>query len=79
MATLHVRGVPDELYEPIQRRARERRTSISKETILLLTQALRVDRPGIRELLDEIEATRPVVRRASPSAAALIREARERR
>ena len=79
MSTLHVRNVPPEIYASLRRRARERKSSISVETIRLLARALRVDRPGVRELLEEIESDRPVARRRTPSAAALIREDRTRR
>ncbi len=79
MATLHVRQVPDYLYEALQRRAQERRSSIAKESIRLLSDALRTDRSGARRLFDEVEAGRPVARRGTPAAAALIRQDRERR
>jgi hypothetical protein len=79
MATLYVREVPPEVYESLQRRARERRTSIAKETVRLLAQALRVDRPGVRELIEAIERDRPVARPGTPSAAELIREDRQNR
>jgi hypothetical protein len=79
MPTLHVRDVPPDVYESLQQRARERRTSIAKETIRLLAQALRVDRPGVRELIEAIERDRPVARRGTPSAAELIREDRQSR
>jgi plasmid stability protein len=79
MATIHVRNVSDELHEALRRRARERRSSISRETIQLLERALRTDVPGLRELLHEIESDRPRPRRQTPSAAELIREDRDRR
>jgi plasmid stability protein len=79
MPTLHVRNVPSGLYASIRKRARERKVSISGETIHLLERALQVDKPAVRELLDEIVADRPVARRGVPSAAALIREDRARR
>lgn len=79
MPTLHVREVPSDVYESLQKRARERRTSIAKETIRLLTQALQVDRPGVRELIEAIERDRPAARRGTPSAAELIREDRQSR
>lgn len=79
MSTLHVRNVPDDLYEALRRRAVERRSSVAAETIRLLGRALRVDRPGVRELLEEIERTRPVARKRTPSAADLIRADRDRR
>lgn len=79
MPTLHVRHVPTDVYASLQQRARERRSSIAKETIRLLGQALRVDRPGVRELIEAIDNDRPVARRGTPSAAELIREDRQSR
>lgn len=79
MSTLHVREVPPEVYEPLRRRARERRTSIAKETIRLLAQALEVDRPGVRELIEAIRRDRPTARKGTPTAAELIREDRQSR
>ncbi len=78
MSTLHVRNVPDALYEAIRRRAAEKERSISAETILLLERALDLDRPGVRELLDSIRSARPHVR-GTVDVAALIREDRDGR
>lgn len=79
MSTLYVRNVPEDLYRALAKRARERGTSLSAETIHLLGRALAVDRLGIRELLDTIEGERPVARRATPAAAVLVRRDRDRR
>lgn len=40
MATLHVRNVPDDLYERIQRRAAAQNRSVSAEVVTLLRQAV---------------------------------------
>jgi plasmid stability protein len=40
MAILHVRNVPQELYERLQRRAEAQRRSLSAEVITLLTWAV---------------------------------------
>lgn len=40
MATLHVRNVPDALYEALRAQARERGRSINAETIAVLERAL---------------------------------------
>lgn len=40
MAILHVRDVPDDLYEQIRRKAQAERRSISGEVILLLERAI---------------------------------------
>ena len=79
MHTLHVRNVPDDLYSSLRETAQERKSSIAKETIRLLSHAVRIDRAGVVRLLDEIDAGRPVARRGTPSAARLIREERDRR
>jgi len=79
MSTLHVRNVPPTLYRALRKRAKERRSTVSAETIRLLDRALETDRPGVRALLAAIEKTRPVARRGAPSAAELIRGDRDRR
>ena len=79
MATLHVRGVPDDLYKTLERRARERDSSITAETIRLLRRALAFERPGQARLIEAIRSSREPVRRGSPSAAELIRADRDRR
>ncbi len=78
MSTLHVRNVPDEIYEALRRRADERESSISSEAVRLLRRALRTDRAGLQELLDEVEETRPHARRRV-SAAELVRRDRDSR
>ena len=40
MATLHVRGVPDELYERVRKLAAIRQRSLTSEIVYLLEQAL---------------------------------------
>jgi plasmid stability protein len=79
MSTLYVRNVPGDIHESLRRRAKERKSSVSAEALRLLAHALKRDRPGIRELLEEIEEKRPAARRGTPSAAELIREDRDRR
>lgn len=79
MPTLHVRNVPPALYASLRERAGQRKASIASETIRLLEQALRLDKPAVRELLEEINADRPVARRGTPAAASLIREGRTQR
>ncbi|MGD8863587.1 MAG: hypothetical protein PVI30_26470 [Myxococcales bacterium] len=77
MSTLHVRNVPDDLYEALRERAAEQRTSISAEAVRLLKRALRTDGVQVTELLEEIEHDRPRASRP-PSIAELIREDRDR-
>ena len=40
MPTLHVRSVPDDLYQQIQRLAEERSRSLSAQVVTMLAQAL---------------------------------------
>ena len=83
MATLHVRGVPDELYERLRTEAEASRRSISAETIELLRRALEAGSEGklsIRAFLERADRIRAESRRqpGSPTAVELIREDRER-
>lgn len=79
MATLHVRGVPEELYKALQERASEAGSSITAETIRLLRRALALERPGQAALLDAIRSERQNVVPGTPSSAELIREDRDGR
>ena len=78
MAVLHVRGVPDDLYKMLEKRARERNSSITAETIRLLTRALAIERPGQARLIEAIRADREPIKAGGPSPDALIRADRER-
>ena len=40
MATLNVKGIPDQLYRKLKKRARERRRSVAQEVTLILEQAV---------------------------------------
>jgi plasmid stability protein len=55
VATLHVRNVPDELYEELRIRAKREGRSINAETIAVLRETLR---PSAEDLLAEIESLR---------------------
>jgi len=80
MATLHVRNVPDDLYERLRLRAAAEHRSLSAEVIGLLESGLRTGDRGARmdEALARLRALRE---RIGPSpegtAAELVREARE--
>jgi plasmid stability protein len=76
MSTLYVRNVPEELYERLRERAAERGVSIAAEAIRLLELGLRVDPEGARDLLDEIERTRPAPRQGGLDVGELIRQSR---
>ena len=79
MPTLHVRHFPERTYEALRERAAERRSSISAEAIRLIERALRTDRAGVGELLNQIEATRVKAEGGAPPAADLIRQDRDER
>jgi len=82
MAILHVRNVPDEVYNKIQQLAQQRNRSLSAEVIMLLQEALRQEqtRRDQARLLSEIRRHRytyPKHRRV-PDSVELLREDRER-
>jgi len=73
MATLHIRGVPEDLYSVLSERARKRNTSLTAETIRLLRKALALDRPGQAAIIEAILRDRRPLPAGAPSAAELIR------
>jgi plasmid stability protein len=80
MPILHVRNVPEDLYERIQRRAQLQRRSISAEVLILLRDALEMnERPQARILADirRRRFYRPADAGA-PESVELLREDRER-
>jgi len=77
---LHVRNVPQELYEQIQRRAEIEQRSISAEVVNLLRAALdQAERPQAR-ILEGIRRRRSYrpADSGAPDSVALLREDRER-
>jgi plasmid stability protein len=78
VATLHVRGVPEDIYRALAQRAKERSSSITAETIRLLRRALALERPGQAALIDAIRTDRRPLPRGAPTSADLIREDRNR-
>jgi plasmid stability protein len=80
MAILHVRNVPDELYDRLKRRAEAGRRSISAEIIRLIEQALDESESDQARLLARIRSRRfyaPAELNA-PESTSLLRESRER-
>ena len=80
MPTLHVRNVPDELYERIRARAQSQGRSITSEVIHLLQRALSQDRGDQEEILSGIQRRRffrPTAANA-PDSTTLLREDRPR-
>lgn len=80
MATLHVRGVPDELYQRLQELASVSRRSLSAQVVTLLDEALQTEqlRQRQRELLAGIHRRRFVPPAEAPSSLDLLREDRDR-
>lgn len=79
MATLHVRNVPDEIYERVRQRAARRNRSISAEVLCLLDAA--TARPDEDVLFERINRRRSLLRQRVgefPSSVQLIREDRDR-
>lgn len=80
MATLHVRSVPEDLYERIQQLAQSRRRSLSAEVITLLYQALEDEESRKRQgkLLADIRRRRFEPPAGAPDSVELLREDRGR-
>ena len=79
MATLHVRNVPEPLYEQIRKRADASSRSLSAEVVVLLTRGLEGGRPSPGEVLDEIRRRRSFRPAAvgAPDSTTLLREDRD--
>ncbi|MEW6718332.1 MAG: Arc family DNA-binding protein [Chloroflexota bacterium] len=58
MPTLHVRNVPEELYERIRERAQEESRSITAEVIQLLQSALTENKQEQSKVLERIQRRR---------------------
>lgn len=80
MATLHVRNVPDDLYERLRLQAAESSRSLGAEVVMLLLRALQDDRPSPGAILDGIRRRRSFrpADVGAPDSAALLREDRGR-
>ena len=80
MSTLHVRNVPETLYESIRRLARASSRSLSAEVVELLDQAVTdvQQRLRMKELLADMKRSRIRPPAGAPTAERLIREDRDR-
>lgn len=80
MATLHVRNIPDRLYERIRERAEASSRSLSAEVVILLGRALEDKGSSVGELLTEISRRRRFRPAAVglPDSTTLLREDRDR-
>jgi plasmid stability protein len=80
MPTLHVRNVPDELYEQIKQQAQQANRSISAQVITLLRRAVVDEGRSQQEILDGVHRRRffhPGAEQA-PDSTTLLREDRSR-
>ncbi|MFZ5909205.1 MAG: FitA-like ribbon-helix-helix domain-containing protein [Chloroflexota bacterium] len=80
MTTLHVRSVPDDLYQWLQRLAQARNRSLSAQVIMMLTQAAEDEerRKDQEKILKRIRRRRFAPSAKSPSSLDLLREDRSR-
>ncbi len=82
MATLHVRNVPDKLYQRIKRLAEAQNRSLSAEVSTLLDQAVDAEERSVTQskLLADAKRLRESLRWAPsfPDSVTLLREDRDR-
>ena len=80
MPTLHVRNVPETLYDRLRHRAQERNRSISAEVVLLLDYALEETAVSQADILDRIRRRRffDPAQADAPDSTTLLREDRQR-
>ena len=79
MPNLHVRNVPDDLYERLKQRARAEGRSLSAQTVVLLRDGLEREPLGAREALRRLEQRRVKLPPGEPLSEELIREDRDSR
>jgi len=80
MAVLHVRNVPEDLYERIRQQAQAQNRSISAQVVTLLQRALTEDTRSQVEILDSIRRRRfyNPSKSGAPTSTELIRQDRDR-
>ena len=80
MQTLHVRSVPDELYENLRTLAQERQRSLSAQVILMLDHALAEEqrRQEQTEILAAVRRRRFTPPPDAPESLELLRQDRSR-
>jgi antitoxin FitA len=79
MPTLHVRNIPDALYERLRQRAQEENRSLSAEVVMLLDHALEETEGRQSQLLDRIRRRRffNPAKAGAPDSTTLLREDRQ--
>ena len=80
MNTLHVRSVPDEIYQRIRLMASAKNRSLSAQVITLLAQALEAEERRVEQakVLTSIQRRRFIAPKNAPSSLELLREDRTR-
>ncbi|MEW6287226.1 MAG: hypothetical protein AB1509_13465 [Chloroflexota bacterium] len=80
MNTLHVRNVPDSLYQRIRALAHLKNRSLSAQVITLLEQAVEAEKRRLEQTkaLNSIQRRRFKVTKNAPSSLDLLREDRSR-
>jgi len=80
MNTLHVRSVPDNLYNRIQQLAQSKNRSLSAQVLTLLEQALEIEerRKKQAKVLSSIQRRRFTAPKKTPSSLELLKEDRAR-
>jgi len=80
MPTLHVRSVPEDLYQKIQKLAKARSRSLSAQVVTMLTQALEDEqsRKAQVKVLASIRRRRFSAPKKAPTSLELLREDRRR-
>lgn len=80
MNTLHVRSVPDELYQQLQQLAQTRNRSLSAQVITMLAQALEDEmrRQKQEKILASIRRRRFTASDPSSASLKMLREDRDR-
>ena len=80
MNTLHVRSVPDDLYQRLQQLAQTRNRSLSAQVVMMLAQSLEEEelRRNQTQALTSIRRRRFTPPATSPSSLDLLREDRKR-
>ena len=80
MNTLHVRSVPEDLYNRLQQLANTRNRSLSAQVIMMLTQAIEAEerRKKQAKVLTSIQRRRFKAPKNAPPSLTLLREDRSR-
>ena len=80
MQTLHVRSVPEDLYEGLRNLAQERQRSLSAQVVLMLDRALIEERQRNEQIqiLAEVRRRRFISPADAPDGVELLRQDRER-